>query len=131
MESYTEQFYQTHQDGARRSAREIVPLVLELIRPKSAIDVGCGVGTWLSVFRENGVEDICGVDGDYVNPQMLAIPAERFFPFDLTKPLSLGRQFDLVVSLEVAEHLPAEYATTFVRSLTRLGPVLPGDGNQG
>ncbi len=124
MESYNEQFYQSHQDGARRSAREIVPLVLELIQPKSVIDVGCGVGTWLSVFKENGIEDIYGVDGDYVNQQMLAIPAERFFPFDLSKPLTFGRQFDLVVSLEVAEHLPAEYAAGFIQSLTKLGPVV-------
>jgi hypothetical protein len=55
-------------------------------------------------------------------------------PFDLTRPLRLERQFDLVVSLEVAEHLPPECAATFVESLTRLGPAvlfsaaIPGQG---
>jgi SAM-dependent methyltransferase len=124
METYSEQFYQTHQDGARRSARAIVPLVLKLLQPKSVVDVGCGIGVWLSVFKEHGVEDIYGVDGEYVNRQALKIPVERFLPFDLTKPLALQRQFDLVVSLEVAEHLPAECAATFVQSLVKLGPVV-------
>lgn len=124
MEIYSEQFYQAHQDGARRSARVIAPLVVELLRPKSVVDVGCGVGVWLSVFKEQGVEDIYGVDGEYVNRQALEIPVERFLPFDLTKPLALKRQFDLVVSLEVAEHLPAECAATFVQSLVKLGPVV-------
>ena len=32
--------------------------------------------------------------------------------------------FDLVVSLEVAEHLPKECADIFVDSLVRLGPII-------
>jgi SAM-dependent methyltransferase len=121
---YTDEFYQALQEGTRRSARAIVPLVLELIDPRSVIDVGCGIGIWLSVFKEYGVSDILGIDGDYVNREMLEIPAEQFLAYDLTEPLEIGRQFDLVVSLEVAEHLPSDSAGTFVDSLTRLGPVI-------
>jgi hypothetical protein len=36
----------------------------------------------------------------------------------------MDRKFDLVVSLEVAEHLPGEHAETYVDSLTRLGPAV-------
>lgn len=78
MQPYTEDFYKPYQEGKRRSAREIVPLVLELIQPKQVIDVGCGIGTWLSVFKECGVEDIQGLDGDWVDKRMLQIPEERF-----------------------------------------------------
>lgn len=124
MQSYTEQFYKGQRTGSRQSAKEIIPLVLALVHPKHVIDVGCGVGAWLSVFRECGVEDIWGVDGDYVDKRMLEIPEERFFSWDLKKPLRLDRQFDLVVSLEVAEHLPSECAETFVNSLVCLGPVI-------
>ncbi|MBD0362598.1 MAG: hypothetical protein ICV55_07480, partial [Coleofasciculus sp. C3-bin4] len=51
-----------------------------------------------------------GVDGDYVSEDTLVIPKEQFISFDLQKPLQINRQFDLVISLEVAEHLPAECA---------------------
>jgi SAM-dependent methyltransferase len=121
---YTVDFYKNHRDGSRRSARQIVPLVLELVQPKSVIDVGCGVGAWLAVFNECGVEDFCGIDGDYVDRNMLEIPEQRFFVSDLTKPIQLNRQFDLVVSFEVAEHLPDTCAEMFVDSLTKLGPVI-------
>ncbi len=121
---YTKDYYKDIQENSRRSAKEIVPLILELIHPMSVIDVGCGVGTWLSVFKECGVRDIMGVDGDHIDKKMLQIPQERFLSFDLSEPLRMDRQFDLVVSLEVAEHLPSKCAERFVDSLVRLGPVI-------
>ena len=121
---YTEDFYEARRKGAQKSAKAIVPLVLELIQPRSVIDVGCGSGSWLSVFKECGVSDVLGLDGDYVDRGMLEIPEEQFLAVDLTNPLKIDRQFDLVVSLEVAEHLPRKYARTLVNSLTRLGPVI-------
>jgi SAM-dependent methyltransferase len=125
MQPYTEEFYQDQRDGSRRSAEEIVPLVLELVQPRRVIDVGCGLGTWLAVFRQLGVEDVWGIDGEYVDRSMLEIPAERFLARDLSQPWRQeDRPFDLVLSLEVAEHLPADCARAFVQSLARLGPVV-------
>ncbi len=121
---YTEDFYGALREGSRRSAREIVPLVLELIQPKSVVDVGCGLGSWLSVFKDLGIGECLGIDGDYVNTDRLEISQEVFQPFALDAPLRLDRTFDLVVSLEVAEHLPAESARTFIASLTDLGFVV-------
>src|SRR5215211_4749594 len=74
---YTKEYYEALREGARRSARVVVPLVLELVRPRHVIDVGCGVGTWLSMFKACGVEDVWGVDGFHVDKAMLEIPAER------------------------------------------------------
>jgi SAM-dependent methyltransferase len=121
---YTSGFYAGIVPGARRSADVVVPLLLELVRPRSVIDVGCGIGTWLAAFRRLGVDDLLGVDGSHVDGAALEIPAAFFRAMDLRRPLALGRTFDLVVSLEVAEHLPAESAVGFVDSLTRLGPVV-------
>src|SRR5579859_1324497 len=121
---YSDAFFEDVWRTASRSAREIVPLVLELVRPTSVIDVGCGLGTWLAEFQAHGVRDVWGVDGDYVNVRHLEIPVERFLVRDLTQPLHLDRRFDLILSLEVAEHLPAESADTFVTSLASLGDVI-------
>lgn len=121
---YGDNFYKNQRDISLQSAREIVPLVMQLVQPSSVIDVGCGVGGWLSTFQAQGVDDIQGVDGDYVNKALLVIPKERFIEFDLKKPFRLERQFDLVTSLEVAEHLPPECADIFVDSLVSLGPVI-------
>lgn len=121
---YTEDFYEFNRENSKQSAEEIVPLVLELIPCNRVIDVGCGDGTWLKVFEEKGVEEILGIDGDYVDENTLVISKQKFISFDLRKPLQINRQFDLVLSLEVAEHLPTESAEIFVNSLTNLGSVI-------
>jgi SAM-dependent methyltransferase len=117
-------FFRALRTGSLASARVIVPIVLDLLGPKSVVDVGCGIGTWLSVFQEFGVSDVVGVDGDYVDRDQLLIEPARFFPHDLEKPLRLERSFDLAISLEVAEHLAPEAAATFVESLVRLAPAV-------
>lgn len=120
---YTTEYYRWMQEGSRRSAREVVPLILEMLQPRRIVDVGCGTGSWLAVFKEHGVGDVLGIDG-YVDPSMLEIPAEQFVAFDLRNTLRLDRRFDLVVSLEVAQNLPPECAETFVGSLVGLAPAI-------
>jgi SAM-dependent methyltransferase len=130
---YSVRFYRTHHHIAERSARAIVPLVLELTRVNSVCDVGCGDGAWLRAFAEHGVADLIGIDGEYVRP-VLHIPAANFQAMDLRSEIALPRSFDLAVSLEVAEHLPESRAAGFVADLTRLAPVvlfsaaIPGQG---
>ena len=48
----------------------------------------------------------------------LQVPSEIVTNQDLEIGFSLARRFDLVVCLEVTEHLPERCATTFVESLT-------------
>jgi SAM-dependent methyltransferase len=88
------------------------------------VDVGCGIGTWLQAFVELGIEDLLGVDGDYVDRSKLLISWSRFLAWDLSRPLKIDRKFDLVMSLEVAEHLPEASARDFVASLTSLGDAI-------
>lgn len=121
---YSDRFYRKYQAGSRRSAEETIPILLNSYRPESVVDVGCGVGTWAAEFSLHGVRDIVGIDGDYVDRTLLHIPSERFVAKDLKQPLVMDRTFDLVVSLEVAEHLPSSCAQTFVQSLTSLGSVV-------
>jgi SAM-dependent methyltransferase len=121
---YNRAFYDTIRGASRRSALAVAPLVLDLVRPESIVDVGCGDGTWLSVFRDLGIADVVGLDGDYVDRRELQIPLGQFKATDLSSRFELRRTFDLAMSLEVAEHLPPESAEGFIDSLTRLAPVV-------
>ena len=73
---------------------------------------------------KHGVEEILGVDGGHLQREQLLIPEECALSADLSKPLHLEKTYDLVISLEVGEHLPAESSQTLVGTVTRLGPVV-------
>ncbi|OGV67792.1 MAG: hypothetical protein A2283_22315 [Lentisphaerae bacterium RIFOXYA12_FULL_48_11] len=122
--TYSEEFYSTRDSHTRQSAEKIVPLIMDVFRPRNVVDIGCGVGTWLKVFKEYGCRDVLGIDQKEVPREFLQMDVNEFMTHDFEKPLSMDRSFDLVMSLEVAEHLSPEYADRFVESLTRLGPVV-------
>jgi SAM-dependent methyltransferase len=133
---YDRPFYEEIGPGSHASAQRILPVVLELVQPSSAVDVGCGDGSWLRTLTELGVDEVVGVDGPWALSG-LKIERSSFVPLDLSAPLALGRRFDLAMSLEVVEDLPPEVAPRFVQQLTELAPVVlfsaavPGQGGTG
>jgi 2-polyprenyl-3-methyl-5-hydroxy-6-metoxy-1,4-benzoquinol methylase len=106
------------------SAEKIFHLLFKLYKPNSILDVGCGLGTWLSVARELGVENVCGIEGPWINPKQLRIDPEYVIIQDLEHPFNLHRSFDLVISLEIAEHLSPNVASTFIASLVSHGDII-------
>jgi hypothetical protein len=131
---YDDAFFEGIVRGSLRSARAVVPIVLELVRVESVADLGCGWGAWLKVFDEHGIEDLCGIDGDYVDRSKMLIDRAKFRSADLRKPISLGRRFDLALCLEVGEHMPRRSSKILVASLAAAAPVIlfsaaiPGQG---
>jgi SAM-dependent methyltransferase len=109
---------------AEISARSVVPLLIELGRPASVVDLGCGTGAWLQVFREEGIEDVLGIDGPHIDRAQLRIPREQWIAADLAAPPRLERSFDLALSLEAAHYAPEEAAPAIVGALASWAPVV-------
>jgi len=119
MSSYDESFFKYLNSGSLKSAEIVIPLVKKYFDLSSVLDIGCGQGAWLSIWEREGVADIYGIDGDYVNQQDLLIKSEQFYPYDLNKELNLNRRFDLVQCLEVAEHISEEKSGLLIENLVR------------
>jgi len=110
--------FERQQERSRLAAQAIVPLALHATGARSVVDVGCGVGTWLAVCAEQGIEDYVGIDGYHVDADLLQIPRDHFQIADLREPLTFDRTYDLALSVEVVEHLPPETSAAFVKQLT-------------
>jgi len=136
MYNYDEKFFQYTNQISARSADVIVPLLYRALEPASVLDLGCGCGVWLARWSRSGVEEIVGIDGDYVRREDLAISPASFLSRDLAESVDLARRFDLAQSLEVAEHLPESRARSFVSDLCRHSDVVffsaapPGQGGE-
>ena len=115
---------------------KIVPVIQQIVNPNSIVDVGCGLGTFLRIFREKGVRNILGIDGEWCNRELLFknISEQEFMESDLEQQIKSDQNFDLVICLEVAEHLSPARANSFVEDLVSLGNVIlfsaaiPGSG---
>ena len=110
--------------GSTESARVAVPLILSAVPADSVVDVGCGLGAWLVVFKEHEVSDVLGIDGPWVDRSQLLVASGEFVAHDLEQPLALPRRFDLALCLEAAQLLEEEHAAHLVASLVALADVV-------
>ena len=124
MTTYDSAFFKYVNTGAISSAQQLLPLLLNELKIESVLDVGCGQGAWLLVWKKLGVNDLVGIDGDYIDRESLLVPDESFIPLCLSDGFDLGRRFDLVQSLEVAEHLPKGKSAKFVASIIKHGDLV-------
>jgi hypothetical protein len=136
LHEYTDEFFEYIERGSITSARLFSTFLVPLLGIKSVLDVGCGRGAWLRAWKAAGVAVAQGVDGPYIRPQSLLIPPADFIAVDLSQKFDLGRRYDLVTSLEVAEHLPRSHSEAFISSLTTHADLVlfsaatPGQGGE-
>jgi SAM-dependent methyltransferase len=137
---YDPKFFESIREGSQRSAAVVVQRLNAVLMPSRVIDIGCGEGWWLRQFEERRVR-VLGMDNHEYDSRM-AIARDRYFRVDLSKPLPIdllpaSHEYDLALSLEVAEHIPADMAEEFVAQLCAFAPVvcfsaaIPGQGGDG
>ena len=120
------------------TADRVLRIVNEKIKVDSVLDVGCGRGLWLAVAADLGAAETLGIEGPWIKSETSYIALDRIVTRDLELGFDLNRSFDLVMSIEVGEHLSPAAAETFVTSLARHGdfilfsaaiPFQPGTGH--
>jgi SAM-dependent methyltransferase len=133
---YGSEFFDFVDWSSGRSAKEFLARFQTGLSPRSVLDVGCGRGVWLAAWRDLGVNELLGVDGEYVDRASLRIPEAHFVAKDIAEPFRLGKRFELVQCLEVAEHIPERYADNLLDNLVGHGDVVlfsaaqPGQGGE-
>ena len=136
MERYDHQFYLRSHERTKDSPSKILPMLFSLKRINSVVDVGCGIGAWLECAKALGATNVRGIEGPWINKRVARVDTRDLQIHDLEVRLAVGRKFDLVISLEVAEHLSPPRARSFVDDLCELGDMIlfsaaiPGQGGK-
>jgi SAM-dependent methyltransferase len=117
---YSREFYEDIADSSYQTARIVLPIVFDVLKPGSVVDVGCGSGTWLAAAQELGATQLMGIDGHWSRSANPFRPGLNIQILDLERPIEIMCHFDLALCLEVAEHLAPSRAETLVADLCRL-----------
>lgn len=123
-DKYDASFFDKRAGTVLNSANAVIPVLIEFYKPHSVVDVGCGIGVWLSAWEKFGVNDILGIDGNYIDRNQLRISPDKFLAADLENKIEIGKKFDLAMSLEVAEHISPSAAKYFVATLCNLSDLV-------
>ncbi|PXX88886.1 hypothetical protein DIT71_17005 [Marinobacter vulgaris] len=138
MMTYSTEFFKDRREQTMASAKPIVALLWEAIKPETVLDVGCATGIWLAQAQNHGAAKIKGIDGPWVPREELEIDEAFFVEHDLSQnnPADVGF-YDLAFCIEVAEHLAPEAAERFIEFLTShadavlFSAAIPGQGGTG
>jgi len=95
----------------------IADAIVAQLQPRTVLDAGCGIGFLVEALRARGVEAF-GFD---VSEYAISCVPEELRPYCTVASITdeLDRDYDLVVCIEVLEHLPAESAEAAVANLAR------------
>lgn len=105
--------------GSSDDAKEMAKYIKETFNPKKVIDVGCGIGKLVKELRKLKI-DAFGIEfsKSFIN----ASPVKKYlYEGDIFHlPSQISDQFDLVVCMEVLEHLPPTKLSEAINNLKKL-----------
>ena len=97
------------------SLAEALASYLLITGHKTVVDFGCGMGDYAKAFKALNLT-VEAFDG---NPNTEVLTQGIGHVLDLSKTFYLQKKFDAVLSLEVGEHIPAEFEVLFLDNLCK------------
>jgi SAM-dependent methyltransferase len=111
--------------------------IAEKYAPSTVLDIGCGIGAALQLFKHLGAKAVFGIDG--LRDDLTLLQGGEYARRDLSRPLNLDRVFDCALCLELAARLPAQSAKVLIETIaahsggtiifSAAGPGQPGYGH--
>jgi SAM-dependent methyltransferase len=122
-EIYDREYYlKSVEPEIRISAGVMAKTIIDEFSPGKVVDVGCGTGALLAALQESNVS-CAGLEYAQAAIDICTRRGLAVRKFDLESDAPCIETADLVVSTEVAEHLPESIADRYVGLLCEIAPI--------
>lgn len=120
--NYDAEYFLRDIDGpATESAPTMADTIMRDFAPKSVIDIGCGTGALLAQLKNEGCK-VTGLEYAAAARDLCTKRSVDVRAFDIIHDnYATSHSYDVVISMEVAEHLPEHVADRYVDLLVQLG----------
>jgi 2-polyprenyl-3-methyl-5-hydroxy-6-metoxy-1,4-benzoquinol methylase len=134
--AYSKNFFVFNLNDSRPMAEYLAPKIMKALHVTSVIDLGCATGHWINAFEKTGIE-VLGIEGAENAKALLVCTPDKVIFADLRDPLAIKGHFDIVMSIEVAEHIEHKFVNIYIDNMICFSPKLimmtaaiPGQGGQ-
>lgn len=124
-DEYSVRYYEGINKTEAFQAMRLAETIVEMFNPKTVTDLGCATGLYMACLMSKGVE----CRGIELSPNALddsvrLVDSDCVTVADLREPILFPDYSDVVLCLEVLEHIQEEYAGQAVRNIVNAGNVL-------
>jgi len=118
IDLYNDDFFAWHLKYARDYSIKTMDWYIDIFKPASVIDFGCGIASYLESAWHKGITKLKGYDiaanmaAKYI-PEQVKPSVERV---DCTFPIKT-KKYDCVISFETAEHIEPIRTNTFIQNI--------------
>ena len=107
LEEHLKWYGKNFNDGAAK-------WILDNGKPTSLLEFGCGGGYYCQYWSDEGTPVVHGIEPEQMDQSCFVNEGCEQFVFDVTKqaePEGMQEEYDMVVSIEVMEHVPLKFHT--------------------
>ena len=118
---YDNRYFKWHNDNARKYSLSSMKWVLTEYDIHSVVDFGCGIGSYIEAAVNYGLENVKGYEYATDSAKNSTPPhIQKYIDYgtDCTQSL-ITKQYDCVISIEVAEHIDPSGSDMFVNNIVK------------
>ena len=113
---WTSEMYSEHLPDDIAFDEKMAESLISIYRPQKSLDLGCGLGYYVKFLRDQKI-DAWGVEAEDLDESFKA-PGYQIKK-DLSEPFDLQEKYDLVMCLEVVEHIPRDFEDIVFDNIVR------------
>lgn len=118
---YNKRYFETIEKVEKVQAETLSEILTELYKPTSVADVGCATGLYLWPFHINGIDTVGYDSADYAIENAVVPTIQKV---DLTNVMVAPKKTDLVICLEVLEHIELELSGGVINNMVSMSDLI-------